>query len=284
MIDIAVIASTPHLGNLSARGSIDMALTHLVLEDSLQTAYFARRAAAGIRVLLDNSAYELEHRTGRGMPAEPVFVAAHFIDATVVICQDVLYDSPATIAATRRFLAQAADLAEPGRFQFMAVPQGATRGEWLDCYQRLADLDGIDLIGLSKLSVPRCFTAPVAEARLDCLASITSWGTPRLPLHLLGGDRSLIWELRQHHRRGYDAFISGNDSSFAYWYAAQDLPADPTTGRAERDAGKKPDLGGVVLDDTRQVAAVRHVTLLREAAGLPLVAASGASGPAVMAC
>jgi len=269
MIDLAVIASTPHLTDLAALGSIDMALTHLVLTRPAQAEYFAARAAAGMRVVLDNSAYELETATGIGMSAGPVLQAAERIDARVVICQDTLYDGPATVATTRRFLTEAADQADPDRYVFMAVPQGTTRREWLDCYHQLTDLDGVGMIGLSKLSVPRCFAAPVAEARLDCLAALTNGGEPPLPLHLLGGDQSLIWELRQHHALGNDWFITGNDSSFAFWYAARDLPADPRAGRAARLAPDKPNLDQHQLDTGRLAQARRHVTLLREAAHLP---------------
>lgn len=269
MIDIAIIASTPHLAGLSTAGSIDMALTHLVLTQPAQAAHFAARSRAGIRVVLDNSAYELEETTGQGMSAAAVLDAAHRINPAVVICHDVLYDGPATVEATRRFLAEAADLAEPGRFTYMAVPQGRSRREWLDCHARLADLPGVDMIGLSKLSIPRCFASPVAEARLECLAALATDDDPPLPLHLLGGDRSLIWELRQHHERGYDAFIIGNDSSFAFWYAAHDLPVDDRTGRSERQAPDKPNLHDHVLDPVRLTAAHRHIVLLRDAAGLP---------------
>ncbi|MEU8333680.1 hypothetical protein AB0J14_37405 [Micromonospora arborensis] len=277
MIDVAVIASTPHLAGLSTAGSIDMALTHLVLTEPAQAAYFVARAQAGIRVVLDNSAYELEETTGQGMSAEAVLRAAHLINPTAVICHDVLYDGPATVQATLQFLAEAADLAEPGRFTYMAVPQGSTRHEWLDCHARLANLPGVNMIGLSKLSVPRCFAGPVAEARLNCLAALTSDGDPPLPLHLLGGDRSLIWELRQHRKRGYDTFITGNDSSFAFWYAAHHLPADASTGRAARQAPDKPNLHDHVLDPMRLATAHRHVALLRDAAGLPPLPAEAPS-------
>lgn len=269
MIDLAVITSTPHLTGLSTTGTIDMALTHLVLDQPAHATHFATRSRAGVRVLLDNSACELEHTTGQGLGAAAVMRAAHLISPAVVICHDVLYDGPATVECTRRFLTEAADLADPDQFTFMAVPQGRTRQEWLDCYLRLADMPGVDMIGLSKLSVPRCFTGPVAEARLDCLATLTTGGSPPRPLHLLGGDRSLIWELHQHHQRGHDAFITGNDSSFAYWYAACDLPADQDTGRADRQAPDKPNLHDHVLTPPRMAAAQRHVALLRHAAQLP---------------
>ncbi len=164
MIDVAVIASVPHLHQLSALGSIDMALTHLVLTDDTYADFYRQRGDAGVTVILDNSAYELEETTGQGMDVSAVLRAATRIHATVVICQDVLYDSALTISATRRFMAEAGD----SSYRFMAVPQGTTRTEWLDCYDILATMPGVDMIGLSKLSVPRCFGGPVAEARIAC--------------------------------------------------------------------------------------------------------------------
>jgi hypothetical protein len=180
MIDLAVIAGVPHLHNLSTQGSIDMALTHLVAQYPAYADYFLTRSQTGVRVILDNSAYELETDTGHGLPAAPVLSAARRVGAAVVICQDVLYDGPATLAATRRFLTEAAG----GPYQLMAVPQGRDRTEWLDCYHRLIDLPGVDIIGLSKLSLPRSFAAPVAEARLDCVSTLLNdevLGTRRAP-------------------------------------------------------------------------------------------------------
>jgi hypothetical protein len=268
MIDIAVIASTPHLTDLSSLGNIDMALTHLVLTDHRQATYFAARSAAGIRVVVDNSAYELETVTGQGMTAGPVLQAARLIDATVVICHDVLYNGPATLTATRRFLAEAADFANPDQYVYMGVPQGTTRAEWLRCYHQLRELPGISMIGLSKLSVPRCFQAPIAEARLSCVDQLAGADRP-LPVHLLGGDRSLPWELRQHRHRGHDGFIRSCDSSYAFWYAANHLPLDPVTGRAACDAPGKPDLENLTLDLPTLATAQATVAVLRAAAGLP---------------
>lgn len=261
MIDVAVITGIAHLEDLSARGSIDMALTHLVLTNPGYAAHYRHRAAAGVRVLLDNSAYELETTTGAGMPAAAVLDAATRINATVVICTDVPYDGPATVTATRRFLTASAG--HP--YQVMAVPQGTTSTEWLDCYRQLTDLN-VDLIGLSKLSVPRCFTTPVAEARLDCADTLHRLGET-VPLHLLGGDRSLPWELAEHRRRGHH-LISGNDSSFAYWYPATGIAVDEATGRAVREAPGKPTLTAGRLSARQLAAAHRHLALLRRAAGL----------------
>ncbi|MGH8904195.1 MAG: hypothetical protein ACRDYA_21555 [Egibacteraceae bacterium] len=266
MIDLAVIASRAHLDQLSARGSIDMALTHLVLDHPAYAAYYRARAEAGITVMLDNSAYELETETGQGMSAVPVLNAAAQINASVVVCQDVLYDGPTTVAATEQFLIQAADIGA-GPYRFMGVPQGRTRTEWLVCYDRLAAMPGVDMIGLSKLSVPRCFDAPVAEARLACVDQLFCLGIPK-PLHLLGGDRRLPWELTEHRRRSHDDIVRSHDSSFAYWYAACAIPVDATAGQAAAEAPTKPELVITILDGIRLATALEYVTLLRRAAGL----------------
>jgi hypothetical protein len=272
VIDVAVIASIPHLGRLSALGSIDMALTHLVLGHPAYAEYFRSRSRAGVQVILDNSAYELQESTGAGMSATPVLQAAERIGAHVVVCQDVLFDGPATISATRQFLEEAHKHSEGAApYKFMAVPQGRTRQEWMSCYEQLVALPGIDVIGLSKLSVPRCFEAPVAEARLECAAALLARDAPKA-FHLLGGDRSLPWELARHHGMGHDEAQNGgvhsNDSSFAFWYAAMDISVD-SGGRAHREAESKPDLVAATLTDERLNHALGNVARLRRAAGLP---------------
>jgi hypothetical protein len=142
-------------------------------------------------------------------------------------------------------------------------------------YTRLIDIDlGVDLIGLSNLSVPRCSAARVAEARLDC-ADILHGREESVPLHLLGGDRSLPWELSEHQRRNHDR-ITGNDSSFAYWYPATGIAVDRTTGRAIREAPGKPDLTGRRLTSFQLATAHRHIALLRHAAGFDQPAAPAA--------
>ena len=178
-----------------------MALTHLALRHPGYAAYHAARAAAGGTVILDNSAYELADTLGSGLGAGPVLTAARLTGAAEVVCTDVPYDGPATITATRRFLAQAAETA--GGLRFMAVPQGSTRAEWLACYDALTAMPGVHSIGISKLSVPRCWDAGIAPARLACVAELHQHGTPPKPLHLLGGDGCLPAELRAHRERGH---------------------------------------------------------------------------------
>jgi hypothetical protein len=158
----------------------------------------------------------------------------------------------------------------------MAVPQGTDRAEWLDCYDRLLDMPEVDMIGLSKLSVPRSFGLPVAEARLACVEEVLKRPATK-PIHLLGGDRSLPWELTEHRRRGNDCVVRSNDSSFAFWYAACGISVDPTTGRAEYEAPSKPDLINGVLSAGTVDEVLANIALLHRAAGVPSTTTSLAS-------
>lgn len=265
MIDVAVIAPIAHLDDLCGLGSIDMALTQLVLASPRYAGYYAAQAAAGRTVILDNGAYELEHSSGTGLTAGPVLHAAQITGAAEVVCTDVPFDGPATITATRRFLGEAGDVS--GRFRFMGVPQGSTRREWLACYETLASTPGVDVIGLSKLSVPRCWNADIAAARLACASELHRAGPPPAPLHLLGGDRSLPAELRRHGELGHHA-VRSNDSSMTVWYAAIGLTLDPRTGRAGQDAPGKPELEHTRLGPARLAAARANIAVLRASAGL----------------
>jgi len=266
VIDIAVIASLPHLHDLAARGSIDMALTHLALRHPAYAAHHAARAAAGSSVILDNSAYELEDTRGSGLDADSVLTAARLTSAAEVVCTDVPYDGPATITATRRFLTQAAQTA--GRLRFMAVPQGSSRTEWLACYDALTAMPGVHSIGISKLSVPRCWDAGIAQARLACVAELHRHSTPPRPLHLLGGDGCLPAELRAHRERGHDG-VRSCDSSAAFWYARLGIPLDPASTVMTRPAPPKPDLETTRLSPAQLATAHASITMIRDAAGLP---------------
>jgi len=265
VIDIAVIASLAHLHDVAACGNIDMALTHLALRHPSYAAHHAARAAAGGTVILDNSAYELADTLGSGLDADTVLTAASLTDAAEVVCTDVPYDGPATITATRRFLTQAAQAA--GGLRFMAVPQGSTRAEWLACYETLTAMPGVHSIGISKLSVPRCWGAGIATARLGCVAELHQHGTPPKPLHLLGGDGCLPAELRAHRERGH-AGVRSSDSSAAFWYARLGISLDPATTVMPRSAPPKPDLETTRLTPAQLTAARASITMIRDAAGL----------------
>jgi hypothetical protein len=266
VIDVAVIASAAHLDDLATCGSIDMALAHLALRNPGYAAHHAARAAAGGTVILDNSAYELAGTLGSGLDAGPVLTAARLTGAAEVVATDVPCDGPATITATRRFLAGATGTS--GGLRFMAVPQGSTQAEWLACYDALTALPGVHSIGISKLSVPRCWNDSLAAARLACVADLHRHGPPPKPLHLLGGDGCLPAELRAHRDRGHPG-VRSSDSSVAFWYARLGIPLSPAATVMTRPAPPRPDLETTRLTPVQLAAARAGIAMIRDAAGLP---------------
>jgi len=176
------------------------------------------------------------------------------------VCQDAPLDGPRTVELTRAFLDAARELGHMETYQFMAVPQGRTKDEWLECYEQLASMDGIATIGLSKISVPVAWSKELTEARVECVEELESRGCKHV-LHLLGGSRSLPRELAYQHG---STLVRSNDSSFAFWYGYHGIEVRRDTLGAETELGP-PDLEHAKLDShVRWMAALRNVILLHQ--------------------
>jgi len=231
-IKVCVITPISHLQVFGSLGEMDMSLSHLILEDPKgpYTDYYKRQRQNGRFVILDNSAFELEQQ-GKGLDPDPVLDAAEITNPSEVIATDCLFDGPATIESTTRFIKRMRERGVLHKYQVMGVVQGHTKDEWLTCLNRLMDMDEINTIGLSKLAVPISFLGDkessgcVARARVECVETIAEcygWelNDPFTTLcskefHLLGGDNWTPWEIAQQVRYPW---IRSNDSSAAVWY------------------------------------------------------------------
>lgn len=244
-IQLAFIAGVPVL-DLTEYGDIEMALAHLVHSDEDYANHYRKQADSGRHVILDNGAFEMQEQ-GHGMSIDEVLAAAERINATELVCSDVLYDGQATVDATREFISKA-DQRYGARFQYMGVVQGSTLEEFKECYERLSLSTRIGCIGLSKLSVPKVFELDyLANARPAALQYVTALhgagtiGSPK-PIHLLGGDVSLPQELYlyRHYKEGAPLSASNRirsqDSSFAWWYAKAGIDIDRHTLHATKVA------------------------------------------------
>lgn len=270
-IKTAIIAPASHLRQYSALGDIEMALTHLIVPNigfehtksvkENYVRYFRQRSDEGKWIILDNSAYEIgkleaQSATGQGLGPELVLQAAELIKPSIVIAQDVLCDREATYEATKDFIRYADKKGLLGTVQIMAVAQGKTKDEWLSSFEELSELDNVDQVGLSKISVPLAFgdsqveDGCVARARLQCTKDLVTYFSGeqlsflhRIKVHLLGGDNWLPWELSQQKEH---AFIYSNDSSAPVWYGGYGKKTfDPSSGKIDKIITSKPDLENV---------------------------------------
>ena len=226
-IKICVITPISHLKNFARLGEMDMSLSHLVLENPIgpYVEYYKEQRELGRFVILDNSAFELEQQ-GKGLDPDPVLDACELTNPNEVIATDCLFDGPATIESTKRFIQKMLDRGVFGKYQIMGVAQGKTKQEWWDCFKQLLDLP-IDTIGLSKLAVPVSYfgekesSGCVSMSRIMCVEDIAHrYGFDAETIngkriHLLGGDNWLPREINQQKRYKW---IRSNDSSAAVWY------------------------------------------------------------------
>lgn len=258
-IKICVISPVSHLVEFSHLGEMDMSLTHLILEDDKYAGYYKAQSDNGRYVLLDNSAFELEQQ-GKGLDPDPVLDAAERTQPSEVIATDVLFDGRQTVESTKNFIRtmRARDLL--GKYKVMAVAQGSSREEWFECLDQLLKIQEVDVIGLSKLSVPISFLGEkesngnVAVSRTQCTQEIETrilasafdesrnqyrrLATGEVQVHLLGADNWCCWEMEQQARYPW---IRSNDSSCAVWYGAHQKQFD-SEGKIEQIILQKPDL------------------------------------------
>jgi K+-transporting ATPase c subunit len=249
-----------------------MALTHLIVPDGgfihtgwvklNYTNYYKNKAKEGKWVILDNSAYEIgkleaKSATGSGLGPELVLQAAEIINPSIVIAQDILTDRDQTLEATKDFINYVKKKQLYGKFKIMGVAQGNTEDKWLMSYEDLVKLEGIDQIGLSKISVPLSFGGDqqqdgcITKARLKCTATIAREFTNNKgffygkPVHLLGGDNWLPYELSNQKQYNW---IFSNDSSAAVWYGANGQKYNPSLGMIDKIITQKPDLENHLQD------------------------------------
>ena len=267
-MQFCVIAPVSHLHLTTLGNGIHMALTHLVHQSDDYTKFYQRMVSKNEYVILDNSAFEME-KQGKGLDPEPVLKAAKLVGAHEVIATDVLLNGQGTIDSTRafikeyvKFFGEEIRLGKPIP-KIMAVPQGNTIDEWIDCYTRLVHMQRVQVLGFSKISVPVSFGGPnarkvsggVIQARLKLLAHLADskllpsqiGQTGNAPcIHLLGGDDWSGYELDQVSQK-YSKDVRSNDSSAPIWYGAQGVKFDSFTGKASQFVVEKPD-----LENTRQ--------------------------------
>ena len=143
-MQVATIVPTPYL-KLTKRDQYFMCLAHLVLKDDTYGEFFFDRAREGKFVIMDNGAAEHAQPT-----VEELLHAMSKVHPSEVVLSDVLFNKDATLRST--FESLTFYLEEIGKevVQFMAVPQGNTFEEWVECARELCLCPDIHTIGVSK--------------------------------------------------------------------------------------------------------------------------------------
>ena len=184
---------------------------------------------------------------GVGLSFERVINLALKVDADEIVLTDYVYDSNRTLEAVKECINLVKKRNLVNKFKLHAVPQGRSVEEWLTCFNSLMEMDEIDVIGLSKLSVPYIFygntKAPgyIANSRKEILKKIINNKNYEIcakgirlkgkkkwkKIHLLGGGPWLAYELSILKKY---SFIRSVDSSMPIWYGIHGLKIDYNTG------------------------------------------------------
>lgn len=228
-IELAFIAPTSYLEEVSSKGDFYLALAHLV-DDNGENEYASfhrREAEKGRRVILDNGLFE-----GASVDPESLIQRARAIGAQTVFAPDVLFDSKATIKAFKQFVKLKHE--EGLVFDIAGVPQADNPVDWWECFQFMDLHPECALIGLSILSIPKAFgrrtdAEAITSPRVRLIKQLYQYsdlsGRRLTPMHLLGLGESYddIIEARKLLSRD----IVSNDSSSCFVHGMNDVEYEP---------------------------------------------------------
>jgi len=196
-----------------------LCLAHL-LNDSDYFTFFFNRAREGKFVLMDNGVVE----TGRPLPMEKLLNLALRCGFNEVILPDSLNNRKETLSMG----AKAIEIASEGYHMvpdLMAVPQGNTKDDWIQCVNEMLDWP-VNGIGISR------FTKAFFEDRVEALLAVEDLISSSKEIHILGcpGDPSEIARIECT----FPGRVRGTDSGIAAIFTQ--------AGRRMSDGGGKPDI------------------------------------------
>ena len=144
-IDFSVIAPPAYLDYFVTQDPprVHHVAAQLVLGDPAYREFFAREAARGADIIIDNGVFDL----GRALPARDLITAGRAVAAREIILPDVMGDGPATLKTSEEAARDIRDLAS-GEFRLCAVLHADNDDEWLRTYDALVTGGYADTIAL----------------------------------------------------------------------------------------------------------------------------------------
>jgi hypothetical protein len=143
-VRLAVIPPVAYLEDFST--NYHLVLAHLYATNETYRDFYNSRVEKGDWVILDNGCAEL----GEAIPGKELFRLAADLNPNVLVCPDVLRDGLKTRELTEEFIKTWRGKLKDGGIALMAVPQGKTREEWLDCFETFNEMKEVEWLGISK--------------------------------------------------------------------------------------------------------------------------------------
>lgn len=207
----ATIVPTHYLGYTDKK-PYHMALAHLIGKDEVYTEFYKEQAKNGAFVILDNGLIEGDQR-----PITELLSKAIKIGAQELILPDVFKNLSDTLdlgmSALEYIQAQNTDI------RIMAVPQGNSIEEWIECAKLMLEWP------IHTLGIPKVLTKLGGrDARLNVLQVLKETiEKAQVDIHLLGCwsnpiECTMIHNAAEH---GLIPQVRGIDSAIAYVYARE---------------------------------------------------------------
>ncbi len=195
MIKLSFISPTKYIRTLGAQSDFTLALSHLI--DRHESNEYERAILdIGLPIVLDNGLFENHSPEG----IDSVLDKALRIKATHFFAPDYLYDAEKTLRGVENAIYIIKQRGVVNQIKIAAVVQGETEEEYLSQYDKFQEIEEIDLIGLSILSIPRCFGEQkttrkesykhkdneITSSRIKLLKILLERGRNNKKVHLLG--------------------------------------------------------------------------------------------------
>lgn len=199
---LSIITPEGNLEDFAPLGDMHLLIANFIEPKSKYTKFYKERNEY---IILDTGAFE----TGVSMPTEELIKRAVLVQADEVASPDVVYNWKETYHNAIDFVDATADYT----FRRMAIPQASNIKDWFRCLEHLMGIDGVDVIGLSILSIPQCFKKEtgvdtIMENRLLCTQMMEREGLffDEYEYHLLGlgNPLELMYQKQIKHIRSCD--------------------------------------------------------------------------------
>lgn len=193
------------------KGNRYFVLAHFYLQYEHYRNFFKKVKQNGGFITLDNSAAE------RKLVSEnDLLNIVQDLNPDEVIAPDILFDKERTIKHTQNFIDKMIEKDYYKKTSIFGCPQGKTEKEWLDCYEWMLNNKHIKTIGMSKISIPKCFgngngnDDEIAETRKKVYDIIVQRGLLKKELHFLGmGDVTEFYYYDKNNK-----FLRSTDSCY----------------------------------------------------------------------
>ena len=227
---LSFISPTPYIKTLGVQSDFNLVLSHL-LDRHYSNDYERAIMDTELSSIIDNGLFE----NGRPEGIDEVITKGLRIQATHFFAPDYLYDQEQTLRALNDTIHVWRQRRADKHIKIAVVVQGKTEEEWFEMYDKLQEMNDVDLIGLSILSIPRCFgswnskshsknetyihkDSEITSSRIKLLKKLLERGNNKKNCHLLGlGDsyEDVIFAAKNC------PFVVSNDTSSPIWNGFQ---------------------------------------------------------------